>query len=183
MGALFVLDQAYDAFSDEPFDGPALVGHAHVVHLRSLTKEHALAGVRAGFAIASVAVTEAIERVRVPWAASTIAQAAAVAALSNAAAEHVARTTAVLRAERGRISRACAIRGIDVHPSSTHYCLIRVGTGAAARARLLTHHGILVRDCASFGLPEWIRVAARTPAANDLLIAALTSDAVSTTSQ
>jgi histidinol-phosphate aminotransferase len=173
---LFVLDQAYDAFADAPFDGPALPGHPNVVHLRSLTKEHALAGVRAGYAVAPPTVAAAIEAVRVPWAASTIAQVAAVAALSSGAAEHVARTTAILRAERARISLTCAAHGIGVRPSSTHYVLIRVGDAVAARARLLDCHDILVRDCASFGLREWVRVAARRPAENDVLIRALRSD-------
>jgi threonine-phosphate decarboxylase len=39
------------------------------------------------------------------------------------------------------------------------------------RMRLL-RHGCLVRDCASFGLPEWVRVAPRQPAENARLIEA-----------
>src|SRR5581483_11525183 len=52
VGTLLVLDQSYDAFADYPLGTPALGGHPSVVHLRSITKDHALAGVRAGFAIA-----------------------------------------------------------------------------------------------------------------------------------
>ena len=41
------------------------------------------------------------------------------------------------------------------------------------REQLLAESGLLVRDCTSFGLPGWIRIAARTPPENDVLLAAL----------
>ena len=45
-------------------------------------------------------------------------------------------------------------------PSRTHFCLIEVGDARAIRQQLLTRH-ILVRDCTSFGLPQYMRVATR----------------------
>jgi histidinol-phosphate aminotransferase len=171
--ALLVVDQAYDAFTETPVDGPALCGHANVAHLRSLTKEHALAGIRAGFAIAPVSVAVAIEAVRVPWASSAPAQAAAISAFSETARAHVTRTTTQLRTERERLAAACESLGIETHPSDTHFLIARVGDGASAKASLLANHNILIRDCTSFGFPEWIRIAARTPSENDRLIEAL----------
>jgi histidinol-phosphate/aromatic aminotransferase/cobyric acid decarboxylase-like protein len=155
-----ILDQAYDAFSAEPLGTPALVGHGAVLHLRSLTKDHALAGVRVGFAIGPAGVIAAIEGVRVPWAASSVSQAAAVAALSDEAQAHVARSVMRLRAEAGRW-------GLANVPSATHYCLLPV------RADCIAQADIAVRDCRSFGLPSYIRVAARTPPENAALRAAL----------
>jgi histidinol-phosphate/aromatic aminotransferase/cobyric acid decarboxylase-like protein len=63
--------------------------------------------------------------------------------------------------------------GYVVEPSDTHYFLIRVASGATAQRALLDIAGILVRDCTSFGLPSHVRVAARTPVANDALLHAL----------
>lgn len=172
--ALLVLDQAYDAFIPSPRGTPALRGHSHVLHLRSLTKDHALAGVRAAFGVGDPGVIADIERVRLPWAASSAAHAAAIAAMTDAAEQHVLATTSVLRAEAERIAEAAVALGLSPYPSDTHYLTIDCHDGRAMRDRLLAEHGILVRDCTSFGLPRCFRVAARLPAHNELLITALT---------
>lgn len=173
VGALLVLDQAYDAFAAPPLGTPALPGHPAVLHLRSMTKEYALAGVRAAFAIGPAVVVDAIERVRVPWSASSAAQAAAVAALSDNGAAYAVRTVAALRREAVRLTAAFRHRGCDVRRSTTHFFVARVGNAPRVRSALLEGAGILVRDCSSFGLPEWIRVAARTAPENDALLVAL----------
>ena len=172
-GALLVLDQAYDAFTAQPLGTPALPSHPAVLHLRSITKDHALAGLRAAFAIGPEPVIVALERARVPWAASAPAQAAAVAALGDAAESHLGATVPRLRDERARLEAAFARAGIRTLPSRTHYFLAEVGDATALRARLLREWGIKVRDCTSVGLPRHIRVAARTPAENNLLIQAV----------
>jgi histidinol-phosphate/aromatic aminotransferase/cobyric acid decarboxylase-like protein len=62
--------------------------------------------------------------------------------------------------------------GWRVVPSSTHFCLIEVGNAARIRRDLLTRK-ILVRDCSSFGLPQFIRVATRSTLDWQRLIQAL----------
>jgi histidinol-phosphate/aromatic aminotransferase/cobyric acid decarboxylase-like protein len=51
--------------------------------------------------------------------------------------------------------------------------LIEVGDAAAVRATLLRRHRIQVRNCASFGLPGFIRIAARLPEENERLVEAM----------
>lgn len=157
-GTLLVIDQAYDAFTSAPLGTPALPGHPNVLHLRSLTKDHALAGVRVGFAIGPARTIAAMDRVRVPWMVSAPAQAAAIAALTDEAEAHVCRTIALLRHSAADLWAWCDEVGIEHVPSDTHYGILR------ARA-----HGIMVRDCTSFGLPGWIRVAVRTEPENAIL--------------
>lgn len=170
---LLVLDQAYAAFSDRPLGTPACPGHPAILHLRSLTKDHALAGVRVGLAVGPPAVIDALERVRVPWSPSAAALAACAAAMTAAADAHVARTIAILRAERCRLTNACAALGLEPLSTAAHFFVARVGDAAAFRAALLGDAGIAVRDCSSFGLPQWVRIAARTPAENETLLEAL----------
>jgi histidinol-phosphate/aromatic aminotransferase/cobyric acid decarboxylase-like protein len=172
-GAVLFLDQAYDAFAEHPLGTPALAGHPAVLHVRSLTKEHAIAGVRAAFAVGPPAMIAALESVRVPWSASSAAQAAALACFSREASQHASATIGRLRNEARRIRDASESMGYSVEPSDTHYFLVRVASGSAAQRTLLDGAGILVRDCASFGLPSHIRLAARTPGANDALLDAL----------
>ncbi|MBX6330692.1 MAG: histidinol-phosphate aminotransferase family protein [Gemmatimonadaceae bacterium] len=172
-GALLVLDQSYDAFDAAPLGTPALPGHPAVLHLRSITKDHALAGVRAGFLVGPAPLIHAVERARAPWAASAYAQAAAEAALSDAGIAHVAETTARVRSERARLAETLRAAGVPTVASDTHLLLIEVGDASRVQRRLLAEHAIGVRDATSFGLPEHVRIAARTPAENDALAAAL----------
>ena len=172
-GTLMVLDQSYDAFLREPLGTPALPGHPAVLHLRSLTREHALAGVRAGFAVGPESIIRALERGRPPWPVSTVAQAAAVAAFTDAGLAHVAESVPRLRFERELLEAAFARLRLPTVRTGTHYLLAAVGDAAALTERLREEHAIRVRDCASFGLPGHVRVAARTPAENNLLVAAL----------
>ena len=46
-------------------------------------------------------------------------------------------------------------------PSETIFLVVRVGDAERARATLLASHGVLVRSCASFGMPSHIRLCAR----------------------
>ncbi len=174
LGTWLVLDQTYDPFLEQPQGMPLLGEHPAVLHLRSLTKEHALACVRTGFMVAPPHVIEAVEAVRAPWATSTLAQATAVASFTDEATRHVATTMARLRGERARIARACESLGLPTHEGGTHTLLVETGDGDATRLALLAH-GVHVRSARSFGLPRHIRISARTPRDNDALIAALRS--------
>ncbi len=170
-GARLVLDQSFDAFAADPLGTPALPGHPAVLHLRSLTKDHALAGVRLGYAVGTPEAVAALERARVPWSVSTAAQAAAVAACTPEAQAHVRRTTAALRAHAAGLRAAFA--GRTGLPSDVHYFLLHVGDAARGARLLRDRHALRVRDCASFGLPAHVRVAARTPDENAWLAFAL----------
>jgi histidinol-phosphate/aromatic aminotransferase/cobyric acid decarboxylase-like protein len=53
--------------------------------------------------------------------------------------------------------------GLEVLPTDVNFLLIRVRDSARAKEELWARH-ILVRDCASFGLPAYIRVGTRLEA-------------------
>jgi histidinol-phosphate aminotransferase len=57
-------------------------------------------------------------------------------------------------------------------PSRANFFLAEVGDAAGLRKQLLSR-GILVRDCGSFGLPRYIRLAPKSMKKNRRLIAAL----------
>ena len=111
-----------------------------------------------GFAIGPAPTISAMDRVRVPWMVSAPAQAAAIAALTDEAEAHVCRTIAQLRQSATDLWAWCDEVGIERVPSDTHYGLLRTRP-----------QGIMVRDCTSFGLPDWIRVSVRTEPENAVL--------------
>lgn len=76
----------------------------------------------------------------------------------------------------GNAIPATAALGAPPAPSTTGFLVVRVGDACAVRERLLVRHRVLVRDCASFGLPEHIRIAAHPASDRARLVAALTQE-------
>lgn len=169
--ALWVLDEAYRPFVAAAWDSRPLIEDGPVVLLRSLTKDCALPGLRLGYLLAAPEVIRRCAAAQPPWSVSAPAIACGLAALRDP--EHVARTTAALRAEAVRLADWLRAQGWRVPPSATHFMLIEVGDAAAVRRRLLVEHRIQVRNCASFGLPTFIRVAGRRPEENEWLVEAM----------
>jgi histidinol-phosphate/aromatic aminotransferase/cobyric acid decarboxylase-like protein len=172
---VFVLDQAFLGLSEHHGELDA-VPPENVVRVRSLTKDHGIPGIRVGYLLATVELAARVERARPPWTTSTAAQAAAIAACG--AEDFVAASRERLLALRARLGDRLAGLGLPVAPSCTVYCLVRtgmarVGDSAALKERLFTRHGILTRDCTSFGLPGWLRLAARPEPEQERLIEAL----------
>lgn len=172
-GTMLVVDQSYEAFVDNSYGTPVLPAHLATLHLRSITKDHALAGLRAGYVLGPPHVIAAIEGARASWPVSTVAQAAAEAAMSAAGRAHLDATIPRLRRDADLLRHELRASGYAVLPSETHYFLVEVGDAGAVRARLLAERGVRVRDCASFGLPRYVRIAARKPEENARLLAAM----------
>jgi histidinol-phosphate/aromatic aminotransferase/cobyric acid decarboxylase-like protein len=58
-------------------------------------------------------------------------------------------------------------------PSTTGFLVVRTGDACGVRQRVLARHRIAIRDCASFGLPDHIRLAAPRSADRERVLAAL----------
>jgi histidinol-phosphate aminotransferase len=163
VGALLIVDESYWRFVAPPVSCTAvelLQGGAneHLLVLRSLTKDFALAGMRLGYAVGSPEYIQQMQGQLPSWNVNGLAQAAGVAALVDRA--HLATTLALLAVERKAFF--AALREADLHalPSRTHFCLIDVSDAQYVKQELLKRR-LLVRDCTSFGLPRFIRVATR----------------------
>jgi histidinol-phosphate/aromatic aminotransferase/cobyric acid decarboxylase-like protein len=166
----WILDQSFLSLSTR-FADAAVQLPANVLRICSLTKDHALPGVRVGYAVGEAALLQRIDAQRSAWSTSAHAQAAAEAACAHGA--FVAGSRVRLLADCARTAAGLRALGLEPVPSSTAFLLVRVGDAAALRSSLLAHHRILVRDCASFGLPAFVRIAARPEHDSEQLIAAL----------
>jgi histidinol-phosphate aminotransferase len=166
---LFVVDEAYLPFA--PQHGSALdLGTDNVLVLRSMTKDFALAGVRLGYAVGPEPIVEALRRTQVPWSVSALAQVAGIAALSDLS--HRNQSLELLGQAKAILTDKLVQLGLRLVPSEVPFFLVRVGDGAAFRKALLARR-ILVRNCASFGLPEYVRISTRRPEENERLLAAI----------
>lgn len=168
-----VLDQSFlslsERFADETVRMPE-----NVMSVRSLTKDFAIPGVRLGYLLASRDIVTTLEAQRPAWMTSAMAQAAAVATCSEGA--FVAESRRKLLADRDRLNGHLRKLDVVAFASTTTFFLLRVGNAAELRRRLLARHHILVRDCASFGLPTFIRLAARPEPDAQRLVAAIETE-------
>ncbi|HEY0478309.1 MAG TPA: aminotransferase class I/II-fold pyridoxal phosphate-dependent enzyme [Kofleriaceae bacterium] len=169
-GTCFVVDQSFLSLS-ERFADAAVAQPANVACVRSLTKDLGIPGIRVGYVVAAPALVARIEQARPAWTTSAAAQAAAVAACTAGA--FVAASRARLLDERARLAADLGALGLRPAPSTTGFLAVRTGDAPGLRRRLLAGHRILVRDCTSFGLPDHIRIAARTATERARVVAAL----------
>jgi histidinol-phosphate/aromatic aminotransferase/cobyric acid decarboxylase-like protein len=168
--AIVVVDQAFLSLSEHHADAAADLPD-NVVRVRSLTKEHAIPGVRVGYLIGTPAIAAAVEAARPAWSTGAAAQAAAIASVELA--PFVAESRERMLADRRALAEG--LRGLDLAPAPTctTYLIVPIGDAHGLRRALLSRHRILVRDCASFGLPSHVRLAARPAADRQRLLAAL----------
>jgi histidinol-phosphate aminotransferase len=166
---LFVVDEAYQPFV------PQLGSLMHLrtdnmLVLRSMTKDYGLAGLRLGYAVGWGPLVAALRQVQPPWSVSALAQAAGLAALGDE--EHRQRSLTLLREAKADLVSGLRQLGLPPVPSATPFFLVRVGIGQAY-LDLLLGRGFLVRDCASFNLPEYIRISTRRTEENERLLTAI----------
>ena len=156
---LLVLDEAYISFVEAHWDSRPLLELGNVALLRSMTKDHALAGLRLGYLLAAPEILARISALRYCWSINALAQAAGVAALEHH--DHIVKGRETVHEGKEFLQDELHGIGLECIPSAANFLLVKVGDAAGLRLRLLEAHGICVRDCTSFGLPEYIRIGVR----------------------
>ena len=116
-----------------------------------------------------------VGRFQYSWSVNAAAQAAGLVALDQP--RHVERGRRMVRASKQVLTSTLGRMGLECAPSATNFLLIRVGKAARLRRELLTRYRICVRDCASLGLPEHIRVGMRNIEHSRRLVVALKATA------
>ena len=153
----FVLvDEAYGAYTDQPSAVPLMDGRDDIGVLRTFSKSYGLAGLRVGYILTPEAWGDAYDYVNTPFAVNTLALKAAMAALDDD--EFVERSVEMAAWSREFLYENLAAKTWE---SAGNYVLAEVGDGAAVQ-QAAQERGVIVRDCASFGLPECIRITTGT---------------------
>ncbi|MGF1510061.1 MAG: pyridoxal phosphate-dependent aminotransferase [Myxococcota bacterium] len=169
---IFVSDESFLSLSERAED----LDHAlpdNVLRLRSMTKDHGLAGVRLGYAIAPADLARAMEAQRPTWTVNDLAQRVVRVALE--AETHVVGARQTLFDWRTRLERGLRELRVPYLESRTIYTMLDVRDARPVKMSLLRDHRIRVRDCTNFGFPAFIRVAVRSPETQDRFLSALSA--------
>lgn len=171
---VLVIDEAYLEYAtapDMPHGIDFLPERERLIILKTLSKAYGLAGIRVGYAIAPPPLIELINRGRQPFNVSSLAQTAAVAALSDTA--HLTHSVHANEEERTRITRELSAMGCSVTPSQTNFVLVDLGCDAGPILHAMAMRGVIVRSMAPYGLRSSLRISIGTPLENDLCLRAL----------
>lgn len=153
-------DEAYYEFLETPPDTLKFVREGkNVCVLRTCSKIHGLAGLRIGYGLASENVAKILQKARQPFNTNAIAQAGALAALTDDL--HVERTREINREGLTFYHEAFAERGLEYVPSVANFVLVKVGNGDAVFQGMLKQ-GVIVRAMRGYKLPEWVRISVGT---------------------
>jgi histidinol-phosphate aminotransferase len=165
-----VLDEAYAEFVGRTAL-PLRYDYPRLVVIRTLSKAHALAGIRVGFAIARPDTLAPILAFRAPASVGTVSAAMATAALARP--ELAAANVASITEQRGRLEAELSAIGWRAYPSQANFILIRFQSSVAAAeaAESLMRKGLVPR---TFGpnhpLADCLRLTVRSAEENDRLI-------------
>ena len=174
--ALLVIDAAYAEYvnRNDYEAGIELVSTSpNVIMSRTFSKAYGLAGIRIGWAYCPEKVIEALNRVRAPFNVNIAAQRAAVAALADQAfTDKVLQHNETWRVRLIEQIRALGLRADD---SVGNFVLIHFAdkTRAGAADAFLMGRGIIMRGCASYGLPQCLRLTIGSEEANHAAVEAL----------
>lgn len=142
--------------------------------LRSLTKSFALAGLRIGYGIGSNQIISILNKIKIPWNVSGLAQQAASAALSHSF--YLDRVKILIKKESFYlINNISKLKDFQCNATSTNFILIKTKIKSKTVQKKLLEKKILIRDCSTIrGLnDDYIRIAVKTRKENKKLIKAL----------
>jgi histidinol-phosphate aminotransferase len=163
-----ILDEAYIEYqtNDDPDTTLDLLAkHPNVVLLRTFSKCHGLAGLRAGYALCSPQFRAAVDAVRQPFSVNALAQAAATEAIRHQddVAERVERNVV----ERVFVEEELHELGFVTADSQANFSWIELGDlDEDEVVESLAKAGVAVRPGAPLGGPRHLRVTYGTRAEN-----------------
>lgn len=174
---IVVLDEAYYDFAQD-FATRNAIRYSHsldylkdgrkVVILRTFSKAHGLAGVRVGYGLGPAELMSYFARMRTTFSVSSVAQAAALAALDDKA--HTQKAVANNTVQSQRIIDGIAELGYRVVPTWANFIYCDLGEDVATVAKQLQAEGVIIRPLGPWGAPTAIRITIGTPEQNGIFL-------------
>lgn len=171
---LVVLDEAYFEYVDwneYPNGLDYLKAHPNLVVLRTYSKIYGLGGVRLGYGIMRPELVSYLNRTRMPFNLSSVAQAAGVAALDDF--EHVESTKSTTLHGLRYLEHELRSLGVEVPTSYTNFVFADFKRPAQPIYEQLLMRGIIVRPVPGYGFPNALRISVGLRSHNERFIAAI----------
>ena len=158
-GSTLILDEAYLSFVANPWNSLSLLNYSNVILVRSMSKNYANSALRLGYALASADYVSQLRAIQPDWSVNSFAQKAGILSLEDN--EYLPSARKVVFTARNFLETSLAELGLETIPTDANFLLIKVDSASKWRS-LLLKKGVVVRDCTSFGLPNYIRVGIRS---------------------
>lgn len=173
---LLIVDGAYLECTSVAFEAETqefAVSTPGVAMIRTYSKLPGLAALRLGWGYFPTDVANYIQRIRSPFNINAMAVAAGIAAMEDQAFISDSRDY-VIKA-REELTRKLETMGLEVNPSNANFVLVKFKSpeAAAGAAAFLRSQNILVRETASYGLPDRLRITIGAPDDLSKLVEAL----------
>lgn len=169
-----IFDEAYYELMPEAMKPDLLrhirAGRENIIILRTFSKAYGLAGLRIGYAVGHPGLIGLLNKVRQPFNVSSMAQAAAMAALDDVT--HLVETREMVEQGLVFFNAELPKLGVGVVPSGANFVLIKTGRGREVFEQL-QRRKVIVRPMDSYGLPDYIRITVGTPEQNRIMLSAL----------
>jgi histidinol-phosphate aminotransferase len=184
-----VLDEAYYEFAAhfakrENFEYSRSLTYlrqgASVMVLRTFSKAYGLAGLRIGYGLGPAELLSYCRRMQDTYAVSSVAQAAALAALADD--DHVARSVSHNAEQADRLGVGLSELGFRVVPTWANFLYCDLRQDAAAISQRLREEGVSVRPLGGWGAPTCIRVSIGRAQQNEKFLEAMRRISIPTSS-
>jgi histidinol-phosphate aminotransferase len=141
---------------------------ASVVVLRTFSKAHGLAGLRVGYGLGPAELLGYCARMANTYSVSSVAQAAALAALEDES--HVEHAVTNNAAQAQVLREGLSELGYRAVPTAANFVCCDIGADASAFAGQMRDHSVCVRPLGAWGAPHCIRVTVGTPEQNQIFL-------------
>jgi histidinol-phosphate aminotransferase len=171
---LVIMDEAYIEFTDAASDFPDSMSYRYdnVLTLRTFSKSYGMAGMRLGFGLGHDYLIGIVNKIKLPFEPSTLAQAAGLAALEDQ--EYLSATLENNRLGMNMFRDAFTQLGLKQIPSAANFIMLDMQSEERVMAihEALLRQGIAIRPLKAFGLPHCLRVTVGLPDENELFLQA-----------
>ncbi len=171
---LVVMDEAYYEYvvaEEYPQTVPMLAQYPNLIILRTFSKAYGLAALRIGYGIASAEIIDHLNHVREPFNTSSLAQAAARAALKDQ--DFVKQCRERNRQGMKQLTDQFDAWGLDYYPSQANFILVNLKQDSDQVFQALLKQGIIVRSGRALGFPGYQRITVGSQEQNEKILDAL----------